>query len=225
VAPRVYNLLLALLACAAGAVDALSFLRLGDVFTANMTGNAVLLGIAAGQRESARVLHSLAALAGFTLGVLAGAVVSGRPERSEGDTWPRRVVLTLGIELVIMVAFSLGWMVTAGEPAGGAQYGLIAAAALAMGMQSAAVGQVALPGVATTYVTGVLTSLVTHAAVGGASGGSLLRRGVVLVALLAGAVVGAALVIWAPRTAPWVPVVLVALVVAATARPPGATVT
>jgi uncharacterized membrane protein YoaK (UPF0700 family) len=48
---------------------------------------------------------------------------------------------------------------------------------------------------------------------------------VVLVALLAGAVVGAALVIWAPRTAPWVPVVLVALVVAATARPPGATVT
>ena len=55
--PRVHNLLLALLACAAGAVDALSFLRLGDVFTANMTGNTVLLGIAVGERQGARALQ------------------------------------------------------------------------------------------------------------------------------------------------------------------------
>jgi len=224
VTPRVHNLLLALLACAAGAVDALSFLRLGDVFTANMTGNTVLLGIAVGERQGARALHSVAALAGFALGVLAGAVISGRPERSEESGWPRRVVLTLGIELVLLVGFSIGWMVAAGEPTADAQYGLIAAAALAMGMQSGAVGQVALPGVATTYVTGLLTSLVTHAAVGGASGGSLLRRGVVLVALLAGAAAGAGLVVWAPRSAPWISVVLVAAVVAAAARPPRPTV-
>jgi uncharacterized membrane protein YoaK (UPF0700 family) len=224
VTPRLHNLLLAALACAAGAVDALSLLRLGDVFTANMTGNTVLLGIAVGERETARVLHSVAALAGFSAGVLAGAIISGRPERSERNGWPRRVVLTLGIELVILFGFSVGWMVTAGEPAANAQYGLIAAAAVAMGMQSGAVGSVALPGVATTYVTGVLTGLVTHAAVGGASGGSLLRRAVVLVALLAGAAAGAGLLVWAPRSAPWVAVVLVAAVVAVAARRPPSTV-
>jgi uncharacterized membrane protein YoaK (UPF0700 family) len=220
VTTRVHNLLLALLAGAAGAVDALSFLRLGEVFTANMTGNTVLLGIAAGQREGARVLHSVTALVGFAVGVLVGAIVSGRGARSEGDPWPRRVVLTLGIELVILVGLSLGWLATAGEPGGIVQYGLIVAAALAMGLQSGAVGGVALPGVATTYVTGVLTGLVTHVAVGGASGGSLLRRAVVLVALLAGAAAGGGLVIGAPRAAPWIAVALVAAAVAVSARRP-----
>jgi len=38
--------LLLTLSCAAGCVDAISYLRLGNVFTANMTGHAVLLGIA-----------------------------------------------------------------------------------------------------------------------------------------------------------------------------------
>jgi uncharacterized membrane protein YoaK (UPF0700 family) len=37
------NGLLLLLACAAGAIDAISYLGLARVFTANMTGNAVLL--------------------------------------------------------------------------------------------------------------------------------------------------------------------------------------
>ena len=217
---RVHNLLLALLACAGGAIDAISFLRLGEIFTANMTGNTVLLGIAAGQREGARVLHSVTALAGFVLGVLVGAIVSGRAKRSEGHPWPWRVVLTLAVELAILVGLSLGWLVTGGAPGGDVQYGLIGATALAMGLQSSAVGGVALPGVPTTYVTGVLTGLVTHAAVGGASGGSLLRRGVVLVALLAGAAAGGGLVIGAPRWAPWIAVALVAAVVAVSARRP-----
>src|SRR5215470_8216887 len=39
---------------AAGCVDALSYLGLSHVFTANMTGNAVLLGLAIGRPRSCR---------------------------------------------------------------------------------------------------------------------------------------------------------------------------
>ena len=49
---------------AAGCVDALSYLGLSRVFTANMTGNAVLLGLAIGQTEELQVAHSTAAIVG-----------------------------------------------------------------------------------------------------------------------------------------------------------------
>jgi len=38
-----------ILAWAAGSLDAIGYLGLGHVFTANMTGNAVLFGLALGQ--------------------------------------------------------------------------------------------------------------------------------------------------------------------------------
>ena len=57
--------MLVLLACVAGSVDVMSYYRLGNVFTANMTGNTVLLGLSIGQGNVASSLHRLAALAGF----------------------------------------------------------------------------------------------------------------------------------------------------------------
>src|SRR5918996_1445362 len=111
--------LLALLAGAAGCIDALTYLRLGNVFTANMTGNTVLLGIAAGQQAAARVLHSVLALAGFVLGVLAGAALCGRRERSEASRWPPRVTLTLAVELIALLAMAVGWALAGEDPAGG----------------------------------------------------------------------------------------------------------
>ena len=58
------------LAFVAGCVDALSYLGLSRVFTANMTGNAVLLGLAIGQTQELQVAHSSAAIVGFVLGVV-----------------------------------------------------------------------------------------------------------------------------------------------------------
>jgi uncharacterized membrane protein YoaK (UPF0700 family) len=214
--------LLALLAATAGCIDALSYLRLGNVFTANMTGNAALLGIAAGQQAAARALHSVVALAGFVLGVLAGAALCGRREQSEARRWPPRVTLTLAVELIALLAMAVGWALAGEDPAGGAEYGLVGAAALAMGMQSAAVQRLQVAGVATTYVTGTLTSLFTDLALPGASRASMARRGWVLLALVAGAVVGAVVVGLAGGVAAFIPVVLVAvvIVVAARSRPP-----
>jgi uncharacterized membrane protein YoaK (UPF0700 family) len=62
------NVLLLLLACVAGSVDAVSYVGLGHVFTANMTGNTVLLGLALGQAEHGAVVRSGLALVGFLAG-------------------------------------------------------------------------------------------------------------------------------------------------------------
>src|SRR5260370_7832509 len=81
--------MLCLLAWAAGIVDAVSYLGLGRVFTAMMTGNTVLLALAIGQGERMAVLRSALALAGFSVGAATGALIVSRG-RSR-DEWPPRV--------------------------------------------------------------------------------------------------------------------------------------
>jgi uncharacterized membrane protein YoaK (UPF0700 family) len=145
------------LSLAAGCVDAVGYLGLGQVFVANMTGNTVLLGLAIGQADGRDVLQSGTALAGFVLGVAVGAAIVERgPERT---AWTQAVTAALGLELVILVTFAAGWLLGGSEPSGVAMYLLIAWSALAMGVQSAAVRRLQVAGVATTYITGTLTSL------------------------------------------------------------------
>ncbi|HTQ84746.1 MAG TPA: YoaK family protein [Candidatus Solibacter sp.] len=152
--------LVLLLAWAAGTVDAIGFLGLGHVFTANMTGNAVLLGLSLGQGRSLAALSNLIAIAGFILGVAFGALIVERD--SKKGEWDRRVTAALFLEALILAAFTLVWHLTPGgaDRTSAALYLLIAFSAVAMGIQSAAVRRLNLPGVATTYVTGTMTSLV-----------------------------------------------------------------
>ena len=152
------EVLLLLLSAAAGCVDALSYLGLGQVFTANMTGNTVLFGIALGQAKGEEALGGGVALAGFVLGVAGGAMIT--EGKTEGrSVWPRVVTVALAFELVVMVAFAVGFYLTEGVPTGGARYVIIALSALAMGVQSTAVRSLGVGGVASTYITGTLTSL------------------------------------------------------------------
>src|SRR5947199_6031748 len=53
-----------------GVVDAASFLGLGHIFTANMTGNVVFLGFAAAGAPGLSVARSGTALAAFAVGAL-----------------------------------------------------------------------------------------------------------------------------------------------------------
>jgi len=156
------DVLLALLAVAAGCVDAVSYLGLGEVLTAAMTGNTVLLGLAIGQAQMQAAYRSCTALAGFVLGAVLAAAIA---ERGVKDTvWPRIVTIVLAVELIVLVIFALGWHFAGEEPAEATHYRylLIGAAGLAMGMQSVAVHRLGVAGVATTYVTGTLTSSATQ---------------------------------------------------------------
>src|SRR6185295_12552486 len=67
------------------------------------------------------------------------------------------VTAALSVEAVILGIFAVVSLVTNG--AGELIYFFIILLALAMGIQSAAVRRLGVPGIATTYITGTLTSL------------------------------------------------------------------
>ena len=84
---------LAALTVVSGFVDAVSFLGLGHVFTANMTGNVVLIGFAAAGAPGFSVAASLSALGAFLAGAVAGGRlaqrVRPRPEPAPGRNGDR----------------------------------------------------------------------------------------------------------------------------------------
>jgi uncharacterized membrane protein YoaK (UPF0700 family) len=156
----VRDLFLIALAATSGYVDAVSYLGLGGVFTSNMTGNTVLLGLALARADRLAAARSALAVAGFLAGAAGGALVVG-PDRHV--VWPRVVTALFAIELVTLGALVAGgFIVCRGGCAGSERpglYALIVFAALAMGLQSIAVRALDVSGVTTTYITGTYTSL------------------------------------------------------------------
>jgi uncharacterized membrane protein YoaK (UPF0700 family) len=153
---RVRKTLVLLLSCAAGSIDAASYIGLGHVFAANMTGNTVHLGMATGYGSLVDIGHSGSALLGFLLGVAIGASIV---ERDDSPTpWPQVVNVALVCELVLLAITAAIWA-AAGANASSTTDGLLLALGLAMGMQSVTVRRLRIPGVASTYLTGTLTAL------------------------------------------------------------------
>jgi uncharacterized membrane protein YoaK (UPF0700 family) len=209
----VRDVLVVVLTVVTGATDAIGFTRLGGVFTSVMTGNMVLLGVSVGRSEGSLAMHAGLALGGYVVGTWVGARVAGRPVR-EQPVWPRPITSALGVQLAVFAIFGVWWEVTGGHPSPEATYALIAVNAVALGIQSGAVMRFGVPGLSTTYLTGTLTHLVA----------SLNRRQpprlsiAVLLALFAGAALGAVVAIQVPRYAPAIPLGVLALVLIAATR-------
>lgn len=153
------DILLLILTWAAGNIDAVGYLGLGHVFTANMTGNTVLLGLHLGQEQGAAALRSLVALLGFGAGLVIGALFVER-YRGQGP-WPPSVTWALALETALLVVFAVAMYSLDPLDAGASVESMVALSAIAMGIQSAAVRRLNVPGIATTYVTGTLTTAVT----------------------------------------------------------------
>ena len=187
--PRYGNLpaLLLGLTVVTGLVDAVSILRLGRVFVANMTGNVVFLGFAVAGAPGFSLVASLVALAGF----LAGAAGGGQLVR-RGDGNARLLAFAALFESVL-VAAALAVVVVSGLPARlGVTSAVAGLLALAMGIQNAVARHLAVPDLTTTVVTMTLTGFAAdprHHSRG--------RRAASVIAMFGGAVLGAALVIHA----------------------------
>jgi uncharacterized membrane protein YoaK (UPF0700 family) len=170
-----------------GLIDAVSYLGLGHVFTANMTGNVVLLGFGLAHAGGLPVLAPLISLLAFLL----GAGVGGRIAARLAERRRRHVSVALALEaglLACAAVLAAALTVTVGSLAA---YAVIALVAIAMGVRNATVRKLAVPDLTTTVMTLTLTGLVADPA-GGAPRNSRRRAGAV-VALLAGALVGALL--------------------------------
>ena len=225
---RVRNWLLAALTVSSGAVDAISFLALGKIFTAFMTGNVAFLGMGlAGHPGAPRIVSVLAAMAGFAGGVYVGTKIIKRSsqsaahagEQAAGLVWPRQTTFALAISLLPHLCFVVIWLATGGRPGDNLIPVLLAVWALAMGNQSAAVRQLNVGGIFTTAATATFIFLAGDWANNRpltSEEHSRLRG--VLVALVIGATAGAILLIHAPVYAPVLPFVITVGVVAIAAR-------
>src|SRR6516164_5030009 len=123
--------LVVLLTVTTGAVDAASFLALGHVFGSVITGNLVLLGVAAGAAQPPLAVRSGVALAGYVAGVAIGAPLAVHRHET-GETWPPSVTVTLAAELGVLAVFSVVWELAGAAPRGGVQLALVAILAAAI---------------------------------------------------------------------------------------------
>jgi uncharacterized membrane protein YoaK (UPF0700 family) len=203
------------LALSAGAVDAISFLGLGGAFSANMTGNVVLLGAAVGNGFTEQLLRSGAALVGYVVGVYAAA----RLIRDEPDgLWPgwmsRGLLVVALVECIVLV----GWLACSGHPSLAGEAALLAVFALAMGAQGAMVHRLGVAGVTTTYVTGTLTGFLSELATESGSVRNRLQRLSMVLALFIGAAAAALLIVHARDLAVLLPPLLTLAAVALGAK-------
>jgi uncharacterized membrane protein YoaK (UPF0700 family) len=200
-----------------GVVDATSYLRLGHVFVANMTGNVVFLGFGIAGATGISVLASLTALASF----LVGSAIGGRIAVASGDERHRRLRLALGVQTALVATAAVVAAFAGHHVAADARYPLIALLSVAMGVQNAAARKLAVADLTTTVLTMTLVGVAADSTLAGGSGAKLGRRGLSVAAMLLGALAGGLLALRVDNVAPLglVTAVLVVVVLLATLDP------
>jgi len=152
------DLIVLLLSLAGGSVDAVMILGF-NVLTAAQTGNTILLAVSLAQGRFATGFYSAVSVIGYMAGAAVGelAIVSRRDSASRLSPFGWALVA----ELVALSGLLVSWRLAGHNPAVGTSAGLVAFAAVAMGIQSAAVLRLHV-GPTTTYVTGTLTTFMTE---------------------------------------------------------------
>ncbi|MGW2958786.1 YoaK family protein [Streptomyces sp. NPDC001220] len=170
-----------------GLVDAFSYLVLGHVFVANMTGNVVFSGFAIAGAAGFSLAASLAALAAFGAGALVGGRIAHRARAHRG----RVLRLALVVETVLFLAAYAVARYGAPLDTAGTRYSLIALLGLAMGVQNATARALAVPDLTTTVLTLTITGMASDSKAAGGGGGRTGRRALSVLAMFAGALIGA----------------------------------
>lgn len=133
-----------------GYLDVLCYRFLGEVFPSAMTGNLALLGRSIGDTDLAAAARNACAFAGFFGGVMIGALLLGRrPGKA-------RFLLTLTLQGAVLLGFAL---LFGRYEMGPARLGLIGAASVGMGLQSAVAFRIGVHAVSTTYFTGTTANI------------------------------------------------------------------
>ncbi len=201
-----------------GLVDAFSYLVLGHVFVANMTGNVVFLGFATAgapgfSDHAPRWWPRLA----FAAGALIGGWLGARHRDHRGRLHSVRRRVPGGVP---------GRRGDPGRRSGdpgdaGYRYALIIALGVSMGIQNASARKLAVPDLTTTVLTLTITGIAADSKLAGGAGSKSGRRLLSVVTMLAGAVVGAALIRHAQAWWPLLIALAVLIVGAAADLPDG----
>ena len=183
------NRALLVLTFTTGLVDAASFLGLGHVFTANMTGNIVLLGFGIAGSGGLPVIAPLISLGAFLFGAGAGGALAARTEGHDPDHLARALaveVAVIGTAVVVATLIDV-------QPSHFSGDLVIAMLAFAMGVRNAIVRRIGAADLTTTVLTMTLTGLAADSPAAGGSGKGSVRKITAVAAMLTGAVMGALL--------------------------------
>ncbi len=189
-----------------GIVDAIGYLALDRVFTGNMTGNVVILGMAITGSTDLPILGPVVALVFF----LGGAMISGRMLRGRSEGWSGPTSAALGVVSLLLLAVSttLFFVGAHGFPH---QAELVTSVlGLVMGIQAAAARHVKVADVTTVVVTSTLTGLAADSRFASRKEQAWPKRLLAVMLILLGALTGAALL----AAAMWLPILLSAVLTA-----------
>ena len=172
-----------------GVADAVGYLGLDKVFTGNMTGNVVILGMAIAGADDLPVVGPLIAL--FTF--MVGAAIGGRVLRHVKFGWTTEATALFGAVGVIMSALAIILFAVGGKPPAPFDLFVTGFLAAVMGLQAAVARHIAVKDVTTVVVTSTITGFAADSRFGGAKNQPWFRRLAAIVLILAGAGVGALL--------------------------------
>src|SRR6202007_2043017 len=185
-----------------GLVDAVSYLSLGRVFTANMTGNIVLLAFATAHVSGLSIARSLTALLAFLVGAILGVRVMAR---ANADSQTRFAAQAFLLEVAFLFAASfcgIGYRADLLEHFF-QQFVLSALTALAMGTRNAAVRKLAIPDLTTTVLTLTITGIGADSSLANGNNQRLARRVASVAAMFLGAASGAIVIHYSISGALW----------------------
>jgi uncharacterized membrane protein YoaK (UPF0700 family) len=185
-----------------GLVDAVSFLSLGRVFTANMTGNIVFLAFATAHVSGLSVARSSTALLSFLMGAILGGRVMAR---ASTDSQIRFAAQAFLLEVAFLFAASFCGIGYRGDLLGHSfqPFALIASTALAMGTRNAAVRKLAIPDLTTTVLTLTITGIGADSSLAKGNNPRLARRVAAVAAMFLGAALGAIVIHYSISAALW----------------------
>ena len=191
-----------LLVLATGAMDAACLLHLG-VFTAYITASLIIAGANLVDRPGSP-WPGLVAVAGFVV----GAILAGWLTRREGGL--HQLVQRVLLVEAVVIAVGAGVAAWQGIDGDGGRYVVIAVLALAMGIQTDAIRYIHVPEIPLAAATLATVGFVVGITGEHGERSALFRRAAVVLAILVGAVIGAALARWEP----WIAWAVIAVFVA-----------
>src|SRR5712675_1671319 len=171
-----------------GLIDAISYLALGHVFTANMTGNVVFLAFAVAGAPGLSITRSLTALVAFLIGALIGGRVATRLSEVFTPSW---ITTALSLESALLLVATLAALNFRDSSGSSFQlYSIIVLTACAMGIRNATVRKMAIPDLTTTVLTLTITGLAADSRFAGGTNPRWRRRLLAVLLMFAGAALG-----------------------------------
>jgi uncharacterized membrane protein YoaK (UPF0700 family) len=174
-----------------GLVDAASFLALGHVFTANMTGNVVFMAFALAGVPGLSMSRSAIAL----LSALIGGALAGHMDKRL--VWKRRNIwlsASFAIEAIVLtIAFCVAWF-SRGQPIQASTIeSLIVLTGFGMGVRNGTLRRLAVLDLTTTVLTLTVAGLASDSFIAGGDNIRWLRKVGSIVIMFMGAATGALL--------------------------------